>query len=242
MISSGWKSSLAAAGTAAISASKAPTRSYGDDIGFLAELTIGHADGSTQTVVTDTDWTAHTSHVRANSLNLGQAIDARLEGSGPDSATLPVRVVGFDRSTLIDQVGPLITRHEEIKPVRIWTSPAGNTLLDFGQNLVDWIRLRAAPRPGQGADTRRRGTDHLTGRSGCADHPDCVPGRPSLGRRPATRTAVLGSAARHLPAGNRRRTGPVLPSHAPSTGDRKGQALRPRQPARRDPHRSRRRR
>ena len=51
--------------------------------------------------------------------------------------------MAFDRSTLLEHVGPLITSHEEIKPIAIWTSPSGKTLLDFGQNLVGWIRLRA---------------------------------------------------------------------------------------------------
>src|SRR5699024_8285690 len=53
------------------------------------------------------------------------------------------RVVELDRSRLLPQVGPLITRHEVLTPEKIWTSPAGKTLVDFGQNLVGWIRFTA---------------------------------------------------------------------------------------------------
>ncbi len=114
---------------------------YGEDIGFVAELAIGFADGSTQTVVTDDGWTARVSDTPEHSLYHGQTIDARLRR--PDTAVLPVRTVEFDRGTLVDQVAPLITRHEILAPQRIWRSPAGRTLIDFGQNLVGWLRLRA---------------------------------------------------------------------------------------------------
>ena len=30
-----------------------------------------------------------------------------------------------------------------LSPERIWTSPSGRTLVDFGQNIAGWIRLRA---------------------------------------------------------------------------------------------------
>ncbi|MFV0457459.1 MAG: family 78 glycoside hydrolase catalytic domain, partial [Actinomycetales bacterium] len=112
---------------------------YGEELGVLAELTLEHTDGTVRSIVTDESWRAHTSPVTANSLYNGQTIDARLTQPEP----IAVRSVPCDRSRLIDQVGPLITRQETLAPQRIWTSPAGRTLVDFGQNLVGWIRLRA---------------------------------------------------------------------------------------------------
>jgi alpha-L-rhamnosidase len=114
---------------------------YGTQIGFVAELMIAYRDGSTQTVITDEGWTARVSEIPYHSLYNGQTIDARLRR--PDTDPLPVRTIEFDRSTLVQQVGPLIKRQETTKPLKIWTSPSGKTLLDFGQNLVGWIRLRA---------------------------------------------------------------------------------------------------
>ena len=32
--------------------------------------------------------------------------------------------------------------------MRVWTSPAGRTLVDFGQNLVGWVRVHVRGEPG----------------------------------------------------------------------------------------------
>ena len=47
-----------------------------------------------------------------------------------------------DFSTLIPYSSPPVRRQEELPPIKIWTSPAGKTLVDFGQNLVGWVRVR----------------------------------------------------------------------------------------------------
>src|SRR5690606_31464256 len=114
--------------------------SYGDHIGFIGELELTWHDGSTQTIATGTDWTARRSDTVENTLYDGQRIDARLRGV---IDPLPVREIDLDRSTLVPQVRPPVTRHETLPPVRIWTSPSGRTLVDFGQNIAGWVRLRA---------------------------------------------------------------------------------------------------
>ncbi len=113
---------------------------YGDEIGFIAELDITYADGSTQRIATGPDWTASRSTTRFNTLYDGQVID--LGATGLEA--LAVRATDLDRSTLVPQVKPLVVRHESVAPVRIWQSPSGKTLVDFGQNLVGWIKLRAS--------------------------------------------------------------------------------------------------
>lgn len=114
---------------------------YGEEIGFVGELEITFAGGHVQTVPTDGSWSARTSEVVENNLYGGERIDARLRGRGEP---LAVRETPFDRSTLVSQVGPQATRHEVLRPQLIWVSPQGRALVDFGQNLVGWVRLRAA--------------------------------------------------------------------------------------------------
>ncbi|HCX84967.1 MAG TPA: alpha-L-rhamnosidase [Micrococcales bacterium] len=120
---------------------------YGEEIGLLAALEITYRDGATQVVSTGTDWSARTCDVTANNLYQGQRIDARLRGDGakanPDHRVTPLtlREGAFDRARLVPQVAEPIRRHEELAPQRIWRSPSGATLVDFGQNLVGWLRV-----------------------------------------------------------------------------------------------------
>ena len=58
-----------------------------------------------------------------------------------------VHPAGLDFATLTPYVGPPARRQEELRPLKIWTSPAGRTLVDFGQNLVGWVRLRRCSGP-----------------------------------------------------------------------------------------------
>ena len=120
---------------------------YGDELSFLGQLEIEYDDGHVQTVITDENWRAGPSAVTANDLYDGQSIDARLHSTdwlepgfvGDD--WIGVHPGKLDLDTLTPYIGPPARRHEELSPVRIWTSPAGRTLVDFGQNLVGWVRV-----------------------------------------------------------------------------------------------------
>lgn len=111
---------------------------YGDEISVAAVLEVTYADGSTQRIVTSEDWVAAASDITRNSLYNGQTIDARLRGGGDP---LDVRTVDADRTALMPQSSPLIIRNESVAPIGISTSPSGRRLVDFGQNLVGWVRF-----------------------------------------------------------------------------------------------------
>ncbi len=110
----------------------------GDLIGFLAVLVVDFADGRRQTMTTSSDWRGQTTGVTANSLYDGQCIDA---GARSLPRPLPVREIAFDHSTLVPQAGPPIRRLETVAAVKVWRSPSGRLLVDFGQNLVGWVRF-----------------------------------------------------------------------------------------------------
>jgi alpha-L-rhamnosidase len=121
---------------------------YGDELAAMAQLEIEFSDDYVQTVVTDESWTAGPSAVVFNDLYDGQTIDARrysdawFERDFSDEAWTGVHPAELDFSTLTPYIGPSVRRQEELRPIKIWTSPAGKTLLDFGQNLVGWVRVR----------------------------------------------------------------------------------------------------
>ncbi len=120
---------------------------YGDELGAFAQLEITFEDGTTQVVVTDDSWTSGPSAVLANDLYDGETIDARLRddawlrpGFASDAWT-GVHALDFDTEKLTPYVGPRVTRWNELPVVEISTSPSGKTLVDFGQNLVGWVRV-----------------------------------------------------------------------------------------------------
>lgn len=112
---------------------------YGSELGLIAELEVTYRDGRTQVLPTAPNWHAASSTITENSLYDGVRIDAIAP-----TDELAVRVVEFDHRRLAPAVKPAITRQEVLRPERIWTSPSGRTLVDFGQNLVGWIRLRVS--------------------------------------------------------------------------------------------------
>ena len=110
---------------------------YGDNLAFIGALSITYEDGAEQVVVTDTSWTVAETPIVFATIYDGQHEDRSRELPGPTAAV----EADMDRSTFVDPVSPPITRHEVLRPETIWTSPSGRTLIDFGQNLVGWLRF-----------------------------------------------------------------------------------------------------
>ena len=121
---------------------------YGDRLAGFAELTVTFADGATQTIATTDDgWTAGPSAVLENDLYDGETIDARLRSDAwqqprfAGEGWVGVDVLDTSVDLITDYIGPKVKRTEELAAQKIWTSPSGRTLVDFGQNLVGWVRL-----------------------------------------------------------------------------------------------------
>ena len=128
---------------------------YGPEIAGFAQLEITFADGHTQLVVTDTTWSAHASAVLADEIYDGQSIDARLldpawsTTQSSEEGWGGVHAIDFDTSILTEHIGPPVRRQEVVAAKEVWTSPSGKTLVDFGQNLVGWIRFSVSGAAGQ---------------------------------------------------------------------------------------------
>ncbi len=124
---------------------------YGDRLALLLQLQIRYADGRTEFVTSDGNWKAsNRGPIRMNDLYWGEEYDARLEKEGWDQAGFndadwqAVRKLDHAKSIVVAQVAPNVVRHEEIRPQRIFQSPNGQTILDFGQNMVGWVRLKVS--------------------------------------------------------------------------------------------------
>ncbi|MEP6479855.1 MAG: family 78 glycoside hydrolase catalytic domain, partial [Rhodoglobus sp.] len=121
---------------------------YGDTLGAFAQLEVTFDDGFVQVIATDDTWSAGPSAVVANDLYDGETIDARrdrsawLEPGFSSAEWTGVHPLDFDIAKLALNAGPAVVAFDELPALQIWTSPAGKTLVDFGQNLVGWVRVR----------------------------------------------------------------------------------------------------
>jgi alpha-L-rhamnosidase len=121
---------------------------YGERLAALVQLQITFTDGSTQTVSTDESWRASTGPILSSDIYMGETYDARLEKKGwsapgyDASGWRGVRILDHSKEILIAPEGPPVRRIEEIRPVKILRTPAGDTVVDMGQNMVGWVRLK----------------------------------------------------------------------------------------------------
>ena len=120
---------------------------YGDRLALLAQLDITYTDGTRETIASDAQWKAASSPIQTAEIYGGETYDARLEKTGweapgfDDKNWKAVRVAEHPKNTLIAPEGPPVRRIEEVTPVKILTSPSGQTVVDMGQNMVGWVRL-----------------------------------------------------------------------------------------------------
>lgn len=128
---------------------------YGDELAVWMELRIEFEDSHLQVVTTNDSWRAGASETTSNSLYDGQHIDARRRDERwkltgfDDSSWVGTHAVAFDVRALEPYVGPPVRRQELVEPVATWISPSGKLLVDFGQNLVGWLRVHVRGVEGQ---------------------------------------------------------------------------------------------
>lgn len=128
--------------------------SFGSDIALLFQLDITYADGSTESIVSDNSWKSGTGSILSSEIYHGETIDARAERKGwllpgyDDSNWSGVKTGTGDLSILVANENEPIRKHETFRPIRIFTTPRGERVLDFGQNLVGWVKVKVSGQAG----------------------------------------------------------------------------------------------
>lgn len=121
---------------------------YGKDIALLFQLNITYSDGSTESIVSDGSWTSSTGSILYSDIYNGEMIDARKEQKDwalagfKDSKWCLVGVMDFSKDNLLATQNELVKKHETFKPIKIITTPKGEKVIDFGQNLVGWVIIK----------------------------------------------------------------------------------------------------
>jgi alpha-L-rhamnosidase len=127
---------------------------YGDKTALLFQLEVTYTDGSKEIVVSDGSWKTSLGPVRSSEIYHGEVYDAQREKQGwmqngfNDSGWKTVEVAQDPKDNLIATYGPLITKHETFKPVKILKTPKGELVADFGQNLVGLLQIKVKGKAG----------------------------------------------------------------------------------------------
>jgi alpha-L-rhamnosidase len=120
---------------------------YGTRLGLLAQLVITYKDGKKQIVGTDESWKATTGPILLSDIYDGETYDARLERAGWSTPGYDakdwkdVTLLDSPKAKLVAPAGPPVRAIQELKPIEILKTPAADTVIDMGQNMVGWVRF-----------------------------------------------------------------------------------------------------
>ncbi|RNL52153.1 glycoside hydrolase family 78 protein [Pedobacter jejuensis] len=123
---------------------------YGNTRALLLQLEVEYTNGEKQVINSDESWKSNTGAILASGIYDGETYDARFEipgwtnsGFKENSTWKPVRILEKGTEKLVGMSGPAVIKHEEFKALKIIKTPKGETVIDFGQNMVGWVILKA---------------------------------------------------------------------------------------------------
>jgi alpha-L-rhamnosidase len=120
---------------------------YGKELALLAQLRIVYTDGSVEIIGTDDTWKSSTGGVKNSELYDGEHYDANAEKNGwnnvgyNDKDWSPVKVINAAKNTLIATYNEPVKKQEKFKALKLITTPKGEKVIDFGQNLVGLVEV-----------------------------------------------------------------------------------------------------
>lgn len=133
---------------------------FGNTLAILIQILIEYEDGSSQIVTSNTSWKASSGAILKSEIYHGEKYDANLEKDGWDTynyndiawenvTELDNRKALENKNALIAQINEPVRKIEEIKPVELIKTPLGETVIDFGQNMVGWVKFSVSGKRGE---------------------------------------------------------------------------------------------
>ncbi len=123
---------------------------YGKSLALLLQVNIIYSDGTSESIITNETWKSSPGSIRFAEIYHGETIDAQEEKTGwannnyNESGWAAVKVENHSFDNLIATYNEPVKKHETFKPVKIFRTPKGEQVMDFGQNLVGWVVVKTA--------------------------------------------------------------------------------------------------
>lgn len=112
--------------------------------GLIALLNIIYEDGSVESISTDEHWRCFESQIRFSEIYDGEICD----GSFSSGVYEPVVLFDGPTKTLISQQGEEVREQERFSAARIFTTPKGETVIDFGQEITGYVETTVCANSG----------------------------------------------------------------------------------------------
>jgi alpha-L-rhamnosidase len=123
---------------------------YGKELGLLFQLQINYEDGTSELIGSDASWKCSTGSIVSSEIYHGETIDARKDQPGWNTANFNdsnwslVKIKENNKVTLVATYNEPIRKHEVWKAIKVFKTPKGENVIDFGQNLVGWVQIKAS--------------------------------------------------------------------------------------------------
>ena len=113
--------------------------------GLIAELRIRYGDGSADVIGTDETWRWVESSIRFSEIYDGETCDS----SFVDDIPKPCAVIVGPMECLIPQEGEEVREMERVAAKRVFITPAGDRVVDFGQEVTGYVEFTLRARAGE---------------------------------------------------------------------------------------------
>lgn len=125
---------------------------YGDRMAAIAELHLEYEDGTHECICTDKSWKYYGSDIEESGIYFGEILN-RMLWEKKENPHRPVQVLehpedeegtrNLAKSHLTDRISLKVLAKERIPVQEVLRTPAGETVLDMGQNFAGYLEFRA---------------------------------------------------------------------------------------------------
>lgn len=116
-------------------------KNWGDRMAAIAELRLEYEDGRVEIVATDESWSYRGSDIEESGIYFGEILNREL-WKNKENPLKPVDMVSIP-TRLVERYSIPVVVKEDIIPVEIIHTPAGETVVDMGQNFAGIMEFRA---------------------------------------------------------------------------------------------------
>jgi alpha-L-rhamnosidase len=114
---------------------------FGSEFACIAELHLTYHDDVEEVVITDENWSYFGSDIELSDIYDGEIIN-RLLWDGKRNPKKEARILNLDKNKLISRYSIPVVEKEDVFVQEIIYTPAGETVLDMGQNFAGFIEFR----------------------------------------------------------------------------------------------------